>query len=162
MSGRTFNAKAIRAIMGIIAFVVFPLASWAEPVDETPEFSCSINGQIEDADGNSYEIRGLLEIYEYGQVRGYYYYESTMRKYGDKPSTYIKFTGIANVSDKANNAYDIVMTAKYYKNPSVEKWKGILYIGSEESSFDGTMTGKAGDKYQVNFVGDNIYLNIII
>ena len=48
--------------MGIIAFVVFPLASWAEPVDETPEFSCSINGQIEDADGNSYEIRGLLEI----------------------------------------------------------------------------------------------------
>ena len=62
MSGRIFNAKAIRAIMGIIAFVVFPLASWAEPVDETPEFSCSINGQIEDADGNSYEIRGLLEI----------------------------------------------------------------------------------------------------
>ena len=103
--------------------------------------SYPFSGYISEYKGR-YDIKGTLYRQKDGTISGRYYYLTTMRKYGDKPSTYISFDGYIGASG------DVNMTATAHRG-NKETWKGKLTEDNYGNfSFTGTMYGH-NDPYRV-------------
>ena len=103
------------------------------------EQSCIFSGYI----NNKYAIGGYIEITD-NIISGQYYYESTVKKYGNIPASYISLSGYI---DNDNTAY---LTATY-ENNLTEEWLGTLSHTNGNVSFNGNIYGSDGKEFTVRF-----------
>ncbi len=119
------------------------------PTTPISQFNFNFEGSI----NGTMQIVGNLYT-QGGRVYGRYCYLSTLKKYGDKPSTYITFNG--TISDTGY----LDLTATYHDVDLTEDWRG--YLRYEEGMdgiyayiFEGTMSG--GDRtttFDVSFYAE--------
>lgn len=103
-------------------------------------------GQIDD----KYDIIVNLDVnYDTGKVTGKYYYKSTIKKYGKKPSSYLYMSGTYS-SDQTGQAGKIQLRVTDHKGNYVETWNGMLGIGNNVMHIDGTITMKNGKRLPVS------------
>ena len=93
---------------------------------------------------NQYPITGHLNRDTDGNLSGYYYYNITMKKYGNRPSTYIRFSG--NIDSSGH----IEMIASFH-NGQAESWYGNLNENELGFSFDGYFYGTDGTYFTASF-----------
>lgn len=120
------------------------------------DYGCGFAGKVEDSNGIPREIYGVLTVCNISEVSGFYYYESSAKKVGVEDSK-IFFKGRAWAGADGEGSYEISMSALFRDGTPPEHWEGMLYIGNDESAFNGRIRDHNGVRYTVSFIGDNYY-----
>lgn len=120
------------------------------------DYGCEFAGKVEDSNGIPREIYGVLTVCDISEVSGFYYYKSSAKKVGVEDSK-IFFKGRAWAGADGEGSYEISMSALFRDGTPPEHWEGMLYIGNDESAFNGRIRDHNGVRYTVSFIGDNYY-----
>lgn len=93
------------------------VSDFTHKADDVPSVATSY--RLEGLVNEKYEV--VLELTQSGDnLFGRYYYKSSMRKYGDKESTYIKLSGSIDTDGNFN------MEGSFYNSSKIEIWKGYI------------------------------------
>lgn len=142
-------------LAGVIILVVNLVGTYGVSNDELASYyasqqaeenagTASARGEVFEFEGlvnGRHNIRGTMTL-DGGVWTGKYYYETTMLKYGDVPSTYINIHGVTDESGETQIACE-------FSNGKKEYWEGSMIGKGAGRMFIGTITGQDGRVYSI-------------